>query len=174
MLADEQGQARWVVAAGMDITEQRRAEQAFRQSEETARALLNATPDATFLLDTTGRVLALNAAAAKRFATTIPELLGKDVFEFMPREVAAARRQKIEQVVSTGQATYLEDTWAGRHMDSHIYPILSDEGQVSRIGVYTRDITDRSFVINCGMSKYFLPDFRNYFLISFHYMSDCQ
>src|SRR4030043_2326038 len=46
-----------LIGAILDITDRKRAEEALRESEETARALVNATTDSIFLIDTAGTVL---------------------------------------------------------------------------------------------------------------------
>jgi PAS domain S-box-containing protein len=134
VLRDEAGAAQWIVAAGRDITQ-------LRQSEETARALLNATDDATYLLDTAGQILALNEAGARRLKRPLAELLGQDLYRLLPPDLAQSRRLIIEEVVRTGRAQQLEYVQDGAHLESHVYPIHDDTGAICRIGVYSRDIT---------------------------------
>ncbi len=49
-----------------DVTQQRKAEQAVRESEERLRSLFNATTESIFLLDRQGTFLTLNETTARR------------------------------------------------------------------------------------------------------------
>ncbi len=55
-LPDDAGRPRWIVATGVDVTEQRRAESAVRESEERFRHLANAMPQLAWTAGPDGRV----------------------------------------------------------------------------------------------------------------------
>lgn len=57
-------------------------EGSLRESEQTARALLNASPDAALLLDNQGRILALNEQAKRILGKSMQELTGACIFDF--------------------------------------------------------------------------------------------
>jgi PAS domain S-box-containing protein len=60
VLRDESGTVSGFSGSLRDITEQRRAAKALRESEETARALLNATRDSAILIEPEGLVIDVN------------------------------------------------------------------------------------------------------------------
>lgn len=133
-----------------DITERIKAERAIRQSKETIRALLNAPTDAALLVDAKGTILAANDTAARRLATHArmsyqgdPELLhGLNVYELLPRDLAAARRARNEEVVAGGEPTRYEDERNGHWYDNSIYPILDFSGRTTALAIFSRDITE--------------------------------
>ena len=97
----ERGKITGLAIFSRDITERIKAEHAIRQSKETIRALLNAPTDAALLVDASGVILAANDTAARRLATHArlayegdPELLhGMSVYDLLPKDLAAARRE---------------------------------------------------------------------------------
>ena len=127
-----------------DITKQKQAEAALRTSEETARALLNAYDDVAFLMDTEGVLLLANHSLAQRFDKQIEELLGSNVYDLSPPQIARCRRAYAEEVVRTGKPDRFQDGRAGRLFDSQVYPVMDAEGKVARLAVYTRDITEQA------------------------------
>jgi PAS domain S-box-containing protein len=126
-----------------DVTERLRAEQALRESEETARALVNATNDSVFLIDTAGTVLALNEITAKRLGKRVDEMLGSYLYDFLPLDVAQRRKKRLDEVFHTGKPAYFEDERQGIWFDTCAYPILDAKGKVARLAIYGRDITER-------------------------------
>lgn len=127
----------------VDLSERRRHEEALRESEETAHALLNASSDSAVLLDREGTILALNETAAKSVSESANEIVGKCIYTFFPPELGRSRKAKIDEVFHTGEPIRLEDERQGRSFDSTIYPIFNAAGKVVRVAIFARDVTDR-------------------------------
>ena len=73
------------ISAAIDVTEQRRTEQALRESEELYRHLFEVESDALVLVDNeSGRILAANAAAARLYGYNREELLSKNRVDLSP------------------------------------------------------------------------------------------
>ena len=125
-----------------DITEQKRAEMALRESEATARALINAPTDSVILMDSQGIILALNETAALRFGKRSDELVGVLTDNLLPEEIARSRRLLITQVLEKKTMVRFKDERDGRRFDTVAYPILNETGLVNRIAIVARDITD--------------------------------
>ena len=132
-----------VVAVYNDITERLATQQALRAHEASLRALLNATDDSIFLTEPTGTLLALNDIGAERLGKTAQEMLGKNIYDFVPPEVISNRRAKVQQVIETKQYVSFEDYRLTRWIDNHINPVLDEQGNVVRLAIFGRDITER-------------------------------
>ena len=126
-----------------DITERKRGEEALRESEETERALLNATTDSVLLIDTAGTILALNEMTAKKLGKTVNEMLGYYLYDFLPPEVVERRKAYLDKVIRTGDPAYFEDERQGIWFDNCVYPILDAKGNVTKLSIHARDITER-------------------------------
>ncbi len=130
-----------------DVTERRKNELALKRQEETLQAILNATTESVFLIDSNGTILALNSTAAKR--------LGKDVSDFVgqkhqniydppiPPSLVRFRTEKIRQVFKTGNPVDFEDERAGLIFHTVIYPVFDSDGKVESVAIFAQDITGR-------------------------------
>jgi PAS domain S-box-containing protein len=112
-----------------------------RQSEETARALLNAPFEPIFLIDTSGTVLAANEALARRLGTTVRELVGNHILDFVPTEAGKERRARAEEVIRSGRPLRYEEEGDGRAIDITMYPVFNAVGKVERLAVFVVDVT---------------------------------
>jgi PAS domain S-box-containing protein len=130
-----------------DITDQRKAEQAVRQSEEMLRSLFNAVTESIFLLDRQGTVLAVNETAARRFGKSPGELIGTKIADVgedrFPSSAVEYRTRRISPVLDTKQPVRFEDERAGRYFDTSAYPILDEKGDVRQIAIFGKDVTEQ-------------------------------
>ncbi|MCK9590664.1 MAG: PAS domain S-box protein [Methanoregula sp.] len=127
-----------------DINERKKAEEALRESEATARALMNAPTDSVILMDKQGVILALNETAAVRFGRRADELIGILTDDLLPKEVAQSRRALVTQVLETKKMVRFEDERDGIRYDTVAYPITSGTGEVIKIAIVAREIIERS------------------------------
>ena len=137
------GKIKGVLGVNTDITDQKRAQQALRESEETSRALIDAPTESAILLERDGMIVTLNETAAKRFGGTVEGLIGRCVYDFIPPDLAKARREVGEEVFRTGRFAWCEDGQGGRTYRARIYPVLDASGEVSRLAVYAQDVTEQ-------------------------------
>jgi PAS domain S-box-containing protein len=129
------------MAGGFRAVANRRAA-ALHQSEETARALINAPTQNAILIDAHGTVLAANARVTESLGTT-PELLaGKNLFDQFEPEVGARRRAFADEVLRTGRPVRFEDERLGRWFDSTFFPIFDPHGAVERLAIVATDVTE--------------------------------
>jgi PAS domain S-box-containing protein len=140
---DTQGSIIAVVTISHNITARKHAETALRESEATARALINAPTDSVILADPKGRILALNETAALRFGKRSDELIGVLGDDLLPEKLAQSRRSLISRVLEIKEMVRFEDERDGMWFDTVAYPILSETGDVIKVAIVARDITDR-------------------------------
>ena len=139
---DAMGKVILLVPEGRDVTDLKLAEQALRQSENTARALLNAPTDSFLLVDPQGVVLAANTVAAARLRKRVDEIVGRNVLDLYSARAARERIKRRRQAVGSRMPVRWEDEYQGRIYDHNLYPILDDHGEVSQVAIYIRDVTD--------------------------------
>jgi len=129
-----------------EIDERKQAEEALRESEETIRALFNATTDSAFLMDLEGTVIAMNIGGVKRIGRSLDEIIGRCIYDFIQADVAESKKAKIEEVFSSGKPICFTDQRAGMHLYHSIYPIFDKQGKVEKVAVFARDITEQKLV----------------------------
>jgi PAS domain S-box-containing protein len=126
-----------------DITATKRAENEMRASEKHLRAILEASTESVFLMDTEGRVVLSNAITAERIKTDPLSLKGKNIYNFLPPELAKHRKRNIQRVIDTGRPFQFEDERFGRHILNSIFPVFGENHEVTHLAVYGMDITKR-------------------------------
>lgn len=126
-----------------DITERKLAEKEKEAMRRNQHALLNAIQETTFLVERDGTVLVINEIGAKRLKATPDELIGKNILDRFPPQVAASRRAKFEAIALKGMPDFFEDERPGHRFFNAIYPIADESGEVSRFAVYAAEITQQ-------------------------------
>ena len=143
---DDLGNIKRLAVYCRDITEANRVQDALTQSEKNFEALLNATTDMAFLMDTDGIILAANANTAKTYGTTMDKLIGACVYDFLPDQAAGKSMANAQKVAKSGGVVRFQGTLRGQIFDNSIYPVFDDLGNIKRLAVYCRDITEANRV----------------------------
>jgi len=129
--------------AAQDIPRRGQAETMLAGSEEALVALINGHPESLFLMDADGTVIAANKTVVRRLGTSVNELVGSCVYDFLSPDVANRRKACVNEVIRTGNPARLEDMRTDRHVMSCIHPIFNAEGKVTRLAVTSIDVTER-------------------------------
>lgn len=130
-----------------DVTEQRRAEESLRQSEERYRELAESTTDVIYIVDERGTLLYANRTAAAWFGRSPTELVGLGQHDLFPPEIADRHLERIRRMFATGEGGEMEalyrlgsqDVW----LDIRSLPLRDAEGRVTSVMGVGRNITDR-------------------------------
>ena len=123
-----------------------KANKALKESEETARAIINAATESLMLTDCEGTILTLNESAADRLCGTIGDLKGTNSYRLIPEDLAINRRKYAEEVIRTCRPLHFEDMMQGIWLENSIYPVFNELGSVTRLAIYSMDITERKRV----------------------------
>ncbi|MBF0303376.1 MAG: response regulator, partial [Desulfamplus sp.] len=114
-----------------------------RNSEKTARALLNIPNAAAFLIDRNAILIDANETMAKWLKMSVSEIIGKCIWDIFPPEVTMKRKAHFEGILRDKKQVIYEDERQGIWRESIITPILDDIGEVSKVAVFAFDITWR-------------------------------
>lgn len=126
-------------------TEHKKAEDVLRASEERYRTLFDSAGDAIFILDTEGRILAVNAMACENYGCTQSELLSMTVASIDTPEHGIHAPERIARLMKQGMVQFESEH---RRKDSTTILVdvnarkISWNGQPVMISI-CRDITDR-------------------------------
>ncbi len=131
-----------------DITKRKLAEEALKKSEERFKLLFAFAPDAYFLSDLQGRVVACNNAAEVLSGYKREELMAESIwdlnfFSTSQKEKVAGLPERSAQNLPTGPEELILTRKDGReiHVETRTFP-LSIGGEAQILGV-ARDITER-------------------------------
>ncbi|MDA8099605.1 MAG: PAS domain S-box protein [Nitrospiraceae bacterium] len=143
LIRDSAGQPLSMWAIVRDITDRKEVERNLRESEATARALLDIPTAAAFMIDRSGIMLDMNETLLRRFGKTRDEVLGRAVWDLLPPAVAETRRVFFARILAEKQQIRYEVERDGRWYDAIISPLLDEQGEVIKVVVVGFDITDR-------------------------------
>ena len=139
-----------LIVCHIDITKQKRAEEAHIESEQKLMAVFEATDDAIIAINGEGVVQSLNPAALRLFDYEARDLVGRSVGMLMPEPHRSEHRRYIENYLRTGAAKIIG---IGREVDAvrrdgTIFPaelaVSETEREGSRLFVgVVHDITER-------------------------------
>ena len=132
----------------VDTTRAKAAELALRESEETARALVDAVTDYAVLLDRNMTILAINNPLAREWKRAPEELVGKSLYDVAPTEVRSVTQESWSKAIEGGVPVQLETQRRGRWFHSSYYPVLDSDGHPTRLAIFSRDITDERLAQN--------------------------
>ncbi len=141
-IKDDAGKVTGLVFTLHEVTERKRAEVALWESEQNLEALINASPEAAFLVDKRGMIVSCNSVSADRLGLQPGDMIGRRIYDLLTPELASSRRKFLEQVIQTGKPLHFEDVRDSRSISSHLFPVLDDHGNVNRVAIFGHDITE--------------------------------
>jgi len=137
-----------IISVIRDITARKSAEEALRESEETYRSILKASPDDITITDMEGRVLLVSPAANAMFGYEVGEGLGLRLQDFiLPEDVsrAEANIKRMHQEGQSGPNEYRGVRKDGSAFDIEVNSgfIRGPHGRPIKMVFIVRDITGR-------------------------------
>lgn len=125
------------------MVEHKKIETALRENEAVLRSFLNAITESALLMDREGRVLAANETVAKRLGSPGQGIIGRNLYDLLPPDVAQKRKVRLDAVFHTGVPDRFEDERLGKVIDNSVYPVFGPQGAVTALAIVGIDITDR-------------------------------
>ncbi|HNX91602.1 MAG TPA: PAS domain S-box protein, partial [Candidatus Omnitrophota bacterium] len=158
---DEKGKVAGGVHVLRDITARRKAEEGMRESIQRLRDIINFLPDATFVIDLEGKVIAWNRAMEKMVGVKEKEVLGKGNYEYslpfynerrpilidLVFENIDVVKKKYSFVKNDGSALYGEsfspamDGGVGAYVWGKAQPLYDSSGKIVGAIESVRDVT---------------------------------
>lgn len=130
----------WIGSVTRDVTESKRTEQSLKESEERFRRLAEASFEGIVITDGQ-RIVDANAATAAMLGTTVPDLIGRSIAEFIPSDAIDALLQRYRESDGVMEHTAVR-------IDGSVFAvetqgkILRQDGKTLRLTAI-RDVTDR-------------------------------
>src|SRR5262249_14461082 len=130
------------------VTNQRRAEQALRDSEQRFARFMQHLPGLAWIKDLDGRYVYANDATERAFGIPRTEFYGKTDADIFPPETAGQFQENDRQALASGTSIQVIELL--RHDDQRFhhslvskFPILAADGKPLGVGGMAIDITDR-------------------------------
>jgi PAS domain S-box-containing protein len=139
----------------LDITERKQAEAQLRHTQAFLNSVVENLPVGVFIKDAEElRVMYWNKASEELFGYSREEVLGKDDYDFFPKEQARYLRAKDRQVLADGQLVDIpEDSITLPHRGQRLLytrkvPLLDETGTPRYLLSICEDITERQRAVS--------------------------
>ena len=130
-----------------DISEQKQAEEALKESEMRYRTLAESAQDAIYIISPDMRVIYVNSFAAKMLGIEQEAVMGKPLNSLFPADSMEFMAQSLLSVFQTGKPILVESkiTFCDVVMwqNTSLAPIRDESGKITSILGVSRDITER-------------------------------
>ena len=141
MVTDNADKPLCMMAAFVDITERKRAENALQASEKSYRELVDSISEPFFAMDNELRFIHWNAAMAEKFHIPAEKAIGKTLFQVLEGEWAEGAAEIYREVIRTRQKKVVFDEFFfdGKKQTSEItiYPFLGG------VSAFFKDVTEQ-------------------------------
>ena len=143
ILRNQNGERVGFMGSTRNISERKRMEILIRDSERSLRTMFEATDDAVGLFSKEGNILDINRNMASLLRQGVRKKGEGSIAEYLPPEVAKKWSEALGRTVDTGRNTVIQSVLDGRILDTAIYPVPDETGNVARVAVYAKDVTER-------------------------------
>jgi PAS domain S-box-containing protein len=126
-----------------DITERKRVEEALRESEGIFNQFLAASPVLVYIKNEKHRFNKLSKSFEDLFSKPIGEMIGKDLYDLLPPELAKIVYEDDRKVLQGGVSVTAEERLNDRVFSSIKFPIHRESGKPDYLGGFSVDITER-------------------------------
>jgi len=149
-LLKDAGEITGTISFGIDITEQKQAEEKLRANHERFHALIQSAYDAIIIADKAGKIVLWNKGAEKLFLYSQQEAMDQPVEMLIPEPYLTRHREAFQRYLATGETHMIGKTYdaLGLRKNSSKFPVdislstwKTPEGQF--FGTIIRDTTKR-------------------------------
>ncbi|MEI6043604.1 MAG: PAS domain S-box protein [Chloroflexota bacterium] len=99
----ETNQPQYSVGISRDITARRQMEEALSRSEARFQAFMDNSPTISLIIDGEGRMLYVSRSVAQMLHIEIEKVIGKTIFDILPKEMAEQVVRRRQKALETGQ-----------------------------------------------------------------------
>lgn len=95
-----------------------------------------------YIMDPDWKIAYISNAASNLIGVKQADVIGNEIFDYFPPDVAKSRKRMISNVLQTREPLSFFDERDGRFFKSMAYPILDEHGQLKQVAVYVQDLTE--------------------------------
>ncbi len=148
LLRDSEGRPMKTIGVNQDVTEQKLAEEALRESESMYRTLVQGLPDIVMRIDRNGRCLFASDNVELFAGLPAQEIIGKSYLELVRSEKSISFWNEAIQKVYSGRRPYETEyvlEWKRKKIifNWRLIPEFSVNGEIKSILSIARDVTEQ-------------------------------
>jgi len=114
-------------------------EDVLRENDNLIRSLLDAALDSVIMVDKEGKIIALNQTAANMFGLQRSYLISANIYKFNFFNIT---KSTIDEIITNKTPKVCHIEFDNKFYERYFYPIYSLQGDVDKVAIFIRDITD--------------------------------
>ncbi len=145
-LRDPQGQVAFIIATGIDVTNQRIAEATLRESEGRYRQLVEGSLGMVCTHDLKGTILTLNSHGASTIGRSVDDMVSHSLSEFIAPEYRHELADYLKTITETGEAQglfHLAHTDGETRVIAYRNKLISTSGRTPYVLGFGVDISEQ-------------------------------
>ena len=147
LLKDADGRILGTLSSGIDFTEQKRAEEALRESESRYRSIVETAQEGIWAIDADNNTSFVNPKMAEILGYTVEEMQGRSMYDFMDEEGRRIAEQNVERrkagITEQHDFKFIakqgDIVWA----ELHANPIVDADGNYLGAQAMVTEVTER-------------------------------
>lgn len=125
-----------------DISDFKKMVLTLQENQATTHVLMNAGTDSAFLLDKEGVIIAVNDAGCRHLNRLQADILGRSIDSLAPESNHPIRKNWLQALRDHHRPVRYEIEFEGKCRAEQAYPIFSEKGDVDRIVLFSREVTE--------------------------------
>ncbi len=117
--------------------------QKLEELQQELEVIVNAPAGYFLLVEPGGAVININKPGAKRYKKEPQEIIGTNIFDLLPADLASQIKRIVGEVIDSGKPVSFEDHWKGIWLNNTIYPVFAADSMVTRLVSFSYEITER-------------------------------
>jgi PAS domain S-box-containing protein len=105
--------------------------------------LFDIAPYGVFIIDLSGKIIFASKMSASRLGKTTNEIIGTNLTDYFPSDIAENRRLKGIDAINSGISQSIEDKVGDRWYFSKIIPLKDKYEKITSLAIFSDDITER-------------------------------
>jgi two-component system nitrate/nitrite sensor histidine kinase NarX len=146
-IVSDAGMVEYIIGTGIDITEQRQAEQALRDSEKKYRQLIELAQEGIWVIDPEANTTFVNPRMAEMLDYSVDEMIGKHLFSFMDERGVEISTRNLERrrqgIQEQHDFEFLRKDGTRIYTSLETSPIMDENGNYAGALAVVADISDR-------------------------------
>ncbi len=114
-----------------------------RSNNQQLYSLINATHESVIMITHQWQILVINQAAADYLHHSPQQLVGKKLIDCLHHTYANVLDKAFRQVLTCAEPVVVKTEQEGVHTTNSIYPVCNASGEVDRLAIFIRDITEQ-------------------------------
>lgn len=107
------------------------------------QGLIDASANASILLDREGVILAINEVGSRHIGLDRENAVGKSLLALIPDDLSGSHRKLLLDVLHEGRPHTFEDERDGRYYRNSAVPTIAHDGRVTQVSLFSEDITEQ-------------------------------